>query len=76
LVQMAASGSYVTLLPTLSLPVENRRQTLRTRPFVAKAPGRTLAMVYRRQSALEVTLRTVGAALHEAYEALFAADER
>lgn len=67
LVQMAASGGYVTLLPNLALAVENRRQTLRTRPFVAKAPGRTLALVYRRHAALEVTLRAVGTVLHEAY---------
>ena len=67
LVQMAASGEYVTILPSLALPVENRRQTLRTRPFTQKPPGRTLALVYGRHSALEVTLRAVGGALHEAY---------
>jgi LysR family hydrogen peroxide-inducible transcriptional activator len=70
LVQMAASGSYVTLLPTLAVPVENRRRTLRTRPFAPKAPGRTLALVYRRHAALEATLRSVGAVLHEAYQKL------
>jgi LysR family hydrogen peroxide-inducible transcriptional activator len=67
LVQMAASGKYVTLLPTLAVPVENRRRTLRTRPFAPKTPGRTLALVYRRHTALENTLRTIGAVLHEAY---------
>jgi LysR family transcriptional regulator, hydrogen peroxide-inducible genes activator len=67
LVQMAASGHYVTLLPTLAVPVENRRRTLRTRPFAPKPPGRTLALVYRRHTALENTLRTVGGVLHEAY---------
>jgi hypothetical protein len=51
----------------VALSVENRRQTLRTRPFVQKPPGRTLGLVYRRHSALEVTLRAVGGALHEAY---------
>lgn len=76
LVQMAASGSYVTLLPSLAVSVENRRQTLRTRPFVAKPPGRTLALVYRRNSALEVTLRSVGAVLHEAYQKLVAETEQ
>jgi LysR family hydrogen peroxide-inducible transcriptional activator len=70
LVQMAASGSYVTLLPSLSLAVENRRHTLHTRPFVAKPPGRTLALVYRRHAALEVTLRAVGTLLHELYTKL------
>jgi LysR family hydrogen peroxide-inducible transcriptional activator len=72
LVQMAASGSYVTILPSLAVAVENRRQTLRTRPFVAKPPGRTLALVYRRQSALEATLRAVGTVLHESYTKLLA----
>jgi LysR family hydrogen peroxide-inducible transcriptional activator len=70
LVQMAASGDYVTILPSLAVAVENRRQTLRTRPFTQKPPGRTLALVYRRHSALEVTLRAVGTAMHEAYEKL------
>jgi LysR family hydrogen peroxide-inducible transcriptional activator len=67
LVQMAASGNYVTLLPTLAVPVENRRRTLHTRPFAPKPPGRTLALVYRRHTALENTLRAVGGVLHEAY---------
>jgi LysR family hydrogen peroxide-inducible transcriptional activator len=47
LVQMVAAGEGVTLLPELALPVENRRRQLRVRRFVAPAPGRTLAMVWR-----------------------------
>jgi DNA-binding transcriptional LysR family regulator len=75
LVQMAASGNYVTLVPTLAVLVENRRRTLYTRPFAPKAPGRTLALVYRRHTALENTLRAVGGVLHEAYVKLPGVEE-
>lgn len=49
--QMVVGGAGVTLLPALSLPVENRRGTLHVRPFTARAPGRTLALVWRKGAA-------------------------
>jgi len=67
LVQMAASGAGVTLLPSLAVPLENRRQALQVRPFAPKAPGRTLALVYRKGSALETPLRAVGETLSAEY---------
>lgn len=70
LVQMAASGAGVTLLPTLALPLENRRHALQVRPFAPKAPGRTLALVYRKGSALEQPLRAVGETLNAEYARL------
>jgi LysR family transcriptional regulator, hydrogen peroxide-inducible genes activator len=60
LVQMVGTSSGVTLLPTLSLAVENRRSHLAIRPFVRPVPGRTLALVWRRGSALKTTLEGVG----------------
>jgi LysR family hydrogen peroxide-inducible transcriptional activator len=49
LVQMAASGDGLTLLPSLAVPVENRRHTLRIRSFTAaNAPGRTIALVWEK----------------------------
>lgn len=72
LVQMVAGGAGVTLLPGLAVPVENRRDELRLRPFAPKAPARTLALVWRRGSSLEVTLKPVGETLRAAYGALSA----
>jgi LysR family transcriptional regulator, hydrogen peroxide-inducible genes activator len=59
LVQMVGTSSGVTLLPALSLAVENRRSHLAIRPFVRPVPGRTLAIVWRRGSALKTTLQGV-----------------
>jgi LysR family hydrogen peroxide-inducible transcriptional activator len=47
LAQMVSSGVGVTLLPSLAVPVENRRGQLEVRPFVKPAPGRTLALIWR-----------------------------
>ncbi|MGA2447408.1 MAG: LysR substrate-binding domain-containing protein [Polyangiaceae bacterium] len=70
LVQMAAGGIGVTLLPSLALPVENRLHALRVRPFTPKVPSRTLALCWRPQSALEVALSRVGQTLRTAYQAM------
>ena len=56
LVQMVSTSNGVTLLPSLALPVENRRGQLRVRPFARPSPGRTLALAWRRGSALRVPL--------------------
>ncbi|MCK6551004.1 LysR substrate-binding domain-containing protein [Myxococcota bacterium] len=68
LVQMTAGGLGVTILPSLALTVENRRGELVTRPFAPKAPSRTLALVWRKQSAHEVALKAIGQALAKAYD--------
>jgi LysR family hydrogen peroxide-inducible transcriptional activator len=72
LVQMAAGGTGVTLLPGLAVEVENRRQALRVRPFAGKPPARTVALVWRKGSALETTIQAVGETLRGAYGALLA----
>lgn len=72
LVQMAAGGAGVTLLPNLAVSLENRRDTLAVRPFAPKAPARTLALVWRRGSARETTLKPVGETLRAAYASLTA----
>lgn len=56
LVQMASAGAGVTLLPSLALPVENRRSQLRVRRFASPGPGRTLALAWRRGSAFRMPL--------------------
>jgi len=51
--QMVTSGSGVTLLPKLAVPVENRRGQLEIRPFRGPhAPSRTIALVWRKTSPL------------------------
>lgn len=67
LAQMAASGAGVTLLPSLAVPVENRRGTLNLRRFTASGPKRTIALVWRRRSALEPTLRPLGETMKRIY---------
>lgn len=69
LVQMAAGGVGVTLLPSLALPVENRHKVLQVRSFVPKAPSRTLALCWRPGSALGKTLGAVGEVMRKVYEA-------
>jgi LysR family transcriptional regulator, hydrogen peroxide-inducible genes activator len=72
LVQMAAAGDAVTLLPSLAVSVENRRKDLVLRPFAKPVPVRTLALVFRKRSALSTALEAVGATLAESYQALVA----
>ncbi len=63
LAQMAAGGAGITLLPALSLSVENRRGDLALRPFVAPAPSRTLVLAWRKGSPLRAGLKEVAAAI-------------
>ena len=63
LTQMAAGGAGITLLPALSLPVENRRGDLALRRFVAPAPSRTLVLAWRKGSPLRAGLKEVAAAI-------------
>ena len=70
LVQMTAGGVGVTLLPSLALPVENRHKLLHVRSFAPNAPSRTLALCWRRESALTKTLAGVGESMRKVYEGL------
>lgn len=63
LVQMVAGGSAVTLLPRMAVDLENRTHALRVREFSGKVPFRTVAMVWRKQSALDKVLRQIGTVL-------------
>jgi len=69
LVQMVSTGSSVTLLPTIALTVENRRSQLRVRRFAAPGPGRTLALAWRRGSAMAKTLAAVADAIRPTVKA-------
>ncbi len=63
LVQMASAGGGVTLLPSIALPVENRRGQLVVRPFAPPGPGRTIALAWRKGSAMATTLRQLAATI-------------
>lgn len=64
--QMVVGGAGVTLLPALSVAVENRRGSLHLRPFVAKAPGRTLALVWRKGAPAHQALKAIAPLLKDA----------
>lgn len=73
LAQMAAGGAGVTLLPRLSVPIENRRGALVVRPFAPPVPARTLALVWRPRSPLAPALKPLAAALGESLRRVAAA---
>jgi LysR family hydrogen peroxide-inducible transcriptional activator len=66
LVQMASAGRGATLLPSIALPVENRRGQLVVRPFAAPGPGRTIALAWRRGSAMAAPLRALAGSMRAA----------
>jgi LysR family hydrogen peroxide-inducible transcriptional activator len=68
LVQMVAGGAGVTLLPELAVATEAKRTELSTRPFAQPAPGRTLALVWRKRSPLAPALRRLAETARVAYE--------
>jgi LysR family hydrogen peroxide-inducible transcriptional activator len=67
LTQMVLAGAGLTLLPSLALGRENRLGQLAVRSFVRPEPGRTLALVFRRGSALGQALRPIAQAMREEY---------
>ena len=67
LAQMVAGGAGVTLLPTLSLATEARRARLAVRAFARPGPHRTIALVWRKSSAISSALRLLAATIRGAY---------
>ena len=67
LVQMVVSHSGMTLLPSLAVPVENRTRQLATRRFAEPGPARTLAIGWRRGSALQTTIKALGQTVRKCY---------
>lgn len=68
LTQMVAAGRGVTLLPELAVATENRRGQLTVRRFKKPAPGRTLALVWRRGSAVATAARAVAETIRGVYQ--------
>jgi LysR family hydrogen peroxide-inducible transcriptional activator len=63
LVQMVSTVGGITLLPELSVAVENRRGQLEVRPFAPPAPARTLALVWRPSSPFADAFRSIAEAM-------------
>lgn len=67
LVQMVAGGAGITLLPAIAVEAETRRARLHVRALSMPGAQRTLALVWRKKSPLEPTLRAVAAVMRDAY---------
>ena len=70
LTQMVAIGAGITLLPTMSVALENRHGGLAIRRLAGKPAGRTIALVWRRGSALKATLEPVAQVMQRSYRTL------
>jgi len=67
LVQLVVQGAGVTLLPSLALETEALRAELGIRQIAPPAPNRTIAMIWRKGSALASALSAVAALIRENY---------
>jgi LysR family hydrogen peroxide-inducible transcriptional activator len=67
LAQMVASGAGLAILPALAATIEVPRAGLRARPFAPPGPGRTIALVWRKRSALASAMAELGAVMKAAY---------
>jgi len=67
LTQMVAGGMGVTLLPQLAVATETARAGLKVRSFASPVPYRTLALIWRKRSAISDALRKLAEVLQAAY---------
>jgi LysR family hydrogen peroxide-inducible transcriptional activator len=70
LVQMVSGGVGITVIPEIAVATEARRARLNVRLLGKPAAFRTIALIWRRGSALEPTLHAVASALRAAYPAV------
>lgn len=67
LAQMVAGGAGVTLLPDLAVRTEAKRAEISIRPFAPPAPKRTIALIWRKRSALAGVLKQLAVTVRSAY---------
>jgi len=67
LAQMVAAGAGVTLLPRIAVATESARARLRVQAFAEPAPHKTIALIWRKRSALAAAPRQVAATIRDAY---------
>jgi len=68
LVEMAANGLGVTLIPDMALRAKLLKGSeLVTRPFAVGKPGRRIGLIWRKTSAREKEFRLLGQSIKDAY---------
>lgn len=67
LVQMVSSAGGVTLIPSLAVDVEAKRAGLHVRALASSSARRTIALVWRKGSAVEPLLRAVSSVVRDVY---------
>jgi LysR family hydrogen peroxide-inducible transcriptional activator len=67
LVQMVSSAGGVTLIPGIAVDVETKRAGLHVRPLASSSARRTLALVWRKGTAIDDLLRSIAAVMRNAY---------
>jgi LysR family hydrogen peroxide-inducible transcriptional activator len=67
LAQMVAGGMGVTLMPALAVKTEAARAGLSVRQFSSPPPTRTIALVWRKRSAIGDALEKLAAVIRDAY---------
>ena len=72
----ALAASAGAAQPALAIPTQTQRRALRVRPFAAPVPGRTNALVWRRNTPLAPALRAVTGTITEVYARLLKATRR
>jgi LysR family hydrogen peroxide-inducible transcriptional activator len=67
IIHMVLGGAGITLLPQLAVATEVRTKALRVRPFADPVPGRTIGLIWRKNSPLATALRQIATTLRRAY---------
>jgi LysR family hydrogen peroxide-inducible transcriptional activator len=73
---MVAGGAGITLIPEMAVETEARRARLHVRRLASPSARRTIAVVWRKGSAIEPTLHAVAALLRDAHPAHTKRDEK
>jgi LysR family transcriptional regulator, hydrogen peroxide-inducible genes activator len=63
LAQMVAGGAGITLLPTMSVPNENRTGNLVIRPIAGCPPGRHISLMWRQSAPGVIALKAIAKAM-------------
>jgi LysR family hydrogen peroxide-inducible transcriptional activator len=69
LAQMVASGTGITLLPSIAVPTESQRAALAVRALAAPEPTRTIVLGWRKRSALAGTLHKIAETIRQIEDA-------
>ncbi len=76
IVEMVSAGLGITLLPEISLPVEERGRGIKLMRFVDPEPARTIGLAWRRSSPRVVDFHALAKLALEAGEAILARSQK